>query len=154
MPSTCMQSPVGPITITSENGAIISIEFKASKKNDETPELSMAKEQLEAYFDGKLQNFSLKLNPKGTPFQQKVWKALESIPYGQCVSYKTIAEKIKRSTAIRAVGGANSKNPLPILIPCHRVIGASGKLVGYSGGMDKKIALLKIEGYDRSSKSI
>jgi len=154
LPALCIQSPLGPLTIKSQDGAIVSLDFKSSKASDNALELIQAKEQLEAYFDGKLQNFSLRLNPKGTTFQQKVWKALESIPYGQCVSYKTIAQKIKRPNAMRAVGGANSKNPLPILIPCHRVIGASGKLVGYSGGMDKKIALLKIEGYERSSKSI
>lgn len=154
MPALCIQSPLGPLTIKSQDGAIISLEFKLSKASDEAPELLKAKEQLEAYFDGKLQSFSLELNPKGTPFQLKVWKALESVPYGQCVSYKTIAQNIKRPNAMRAVGGANSKNPLPIFIPCHRVIGANGKLVGYSSGMEKKIALLKIEGYDRSSKSI
>lgn len=154
MPSLCTQSPLGPLTITSENGAIISIDFIDSKQMDNEPELILAKEQLDAYFKGELKNFNLKLNPKGTPFQQKVWEALCGIPYGKCVSYKDIAEKINNPKGMRAVGGANNKNPIPIIIPCHRVIGATGKLVGYGGGIEKKIALLELEGYLPSSKSI
>lgn len=146
MPSFCMQSPIGPLTITSKDEAIVSVEFKASKQMDNTPVLIQAKEQLDAYFKGELKDFNLKLSPNGTPFQQKVWQALRQIPYGNCASYKNIAENIGNPKAMRAVGGANNKNPIPIIIPCHRVIGADGSLVGYASGVDKKTILLELEG--------
>ena len=89
--------------------------------------------------------FSLPLSPKGTDFQKRVWNALEKIPYGETATYKDIACKIGQPNASRAIGGANHRNPLSIFIPCHRVIGASGQLVGYGGGLDKKVFLLELE---------
>jgi methylated-DNA-[protein]-cysteine S-methyltransferase len=104
-----------------------------------------AERQLREYFQGKRTAFDLALHPKGTPFQQSVWKALMRIPYGQTRSYGDIAKAVGRPTAVRAVGLANGRNPLPIVVPCHRVIGASGKLVGYGGGLHVKQALLDRE---------
>ena len=101
--------------------------------------------QLREYFQGKRTEFDLRLHPKGTPFQQSVWKALMKIPCGQTRSYGEIATAVGRPTAVRAVGLANGRNPLPIVVPCHRVIGASGKLVGYGGGLHVKQALLDRE---------
>lgn len=101
--------------------------------------------QLEQYFDGKRKDFSVKLNPKGTDFQKKVWEALQAIPYGETRSYRQIAEAVGNSKASRAVGMANHHNPIMCIVPCHRVIGASGNLVGYAGGLDIKAQLLSME---------
>ena len=101
--------------------------------------------QLREYFQGKRTAFDLRLHPKGTPFQRAVWHALTKIPYGETRSYGDIAKAVGRPTAVRAVGLANGRNPLPIVVPCHRVIGASGKLVGYGGGLPVKQALLDRE---------
>lgn len=107
--------------------------------------LDEAARQLEEYFKGERKQFDLPLNPKGTVFQQQVWEALCKIPYGETRSYKEIAEMIGNPKACRAVGGANNKNPIMILIPCHRVIGADGKLIGYDGGLKLKSYLLDLE---------
>jgi methylated-DNA-[protein]-cysteine S-methyltransferase len=101
--------------------------------------------QLESYFEGRLQTFDLQLSPAGTPFQQSVWTELRSIPYGATASYGEIARRIGRPRAARAVGAANGRNPLPIVIPCHRVIGADGTLTGYGGGLSAKEYLLALE---------
>ena len=101
--------------------------------------------QLSEYFQGRRTTFDLRLHPKGTPFQLDVWKALLTIPYGETRSYADIARQIGRPTAVRAVGLANGRNPLPIVVPCHRVIGSSGRLVGYGGGLPVKQALLDRE---------
>jgi methylated-DNA-[protein]-cysteine S-methyltransferase len=101
--------------------------------------------QLMEFFRGKRTRFELKLHPKGTPFQMDVWRALRAIPYGQTRSYGEIAKAIGKPTAVRAVGLANGANPLPIVVPCHRVIGSTGKLVGYGGGLPVKVALLELE---------
>ena len=101
--------------------------------------------QLREYFQGKRTDFDLKLHPKGTPFQKAVWQALTKIPYGRTRSYGDIARAVGRPTAVRAVGLANGRNPLPIVVPCHRVIGADGRLVGYGGGLPVKQALLDRE---------
>jgi methylated-DNA-[protein]-cysteine S-methyltransferase len=101
--------------------------------------------QLSAYFSGDLKTFSLDLHIEGTPFQLKVWQALREIPYGRTASYGEIARNVGNPKASRAVGGANHRNPLPIVIPCHRVIGANGRLVGFGGGLDVKEALLTLE---------
>lgn len=103
------------------------------------------KAQLKAYFKGELTRFDLPLAPLGTPFQLKVWNALRTIPYGKLVSYKAIAETIGTPNAVRAVGGANAKNPLPIVIPCHRVIGSDGSLTGFGGGLETKRRLIDLE---------
>lgn len=101
--------------------------------------------QLNAYFAGKLESFDLPLAPEGTPFQQKVWKELCQIPYGETISYGELARRIGNASASRAVGLANGSNPIPIVIPCHRVIGSNGKLTGYGGGLDIKEKLLALE---------
>ncbi|MFV0344415.1 MAG: methylated-DNA--[protein]-cysteine S-methyltransferase [Anaerocolumna sp.] len=111
----------------------------------ETPILAWAYKELMEYMNGNRQEFTVPLNPSGTPFQKKVWEVLRSIPYGETLSYKEVAEKAGNSKACRAVGMANNKNPIPIMIPCHRVIGSNGKLVGYGGGLPIKIRLLNIE---------
>jgi methylated-DNA-[protein]-cysteine S-methyltransferase len=107
--------------------------------------LQPAKEQLAAYFDGRLKRFDLALAPAGTPFQKKVWAALCEIPYGRLVSYLQIARRVGNSKAVRAVGGANGKNPIAIIIPCHRVIGSNGRLTGYGGGLEIKQRLIELE---------
>lgn len=124
--------------------------FKRIRK--ETPLLKEAYTQLQEYFQGKRKEFQLPLEPKGTEFQRKVWKALESIPYGETRSYGEIARMVGNEKASRAVGMANNKNPLSIFIPCHRVIGADGKLVGYGGGLENKIYLLELEEYSVCGK--
>jgi len=101
--------------------------------------------QLKEYFSGKRTEFQLKLNPQGTDFQKKVWNALSKIPYGKLCSYQDIAKAIGNPKACRAVGMANSKNPIPIIIPCHRVIGANGKLTGFASGLELKEKLIKLE---------
>jgi len=103
------------------------------------------KAQLRAYFKRELKQFDLPLAPVGTPFQLKVWQALRAIPYGELVSYKTIAEAVGNSKAVRAVGGANGKNPIPIIVPCHRVIGSDGSLTGFGGGLETKKRLIDLE---------
>jgi len=103
------------------------------------------RKQLGAYFKGELKRFDLPLAPQGTPFQHRVWDALTRIPYGEVVSYKAIAEAIGNVKAVRAVGGANGKNPLPVVVPCHRVIGSSGALTGFGGGLDTKARLIDLE---------
>lgn len=103
------------------------------------------KAQLRAYFRGELRQFDLALAPVGTPFQLKVWQALRNIPYGEVVSYKALAEAVGNPKAVRAVGGANGRNPLPIVVPCHRCIGSDGSLVGFGGGLDVKKRLIDME---------
>lgn len=109
------------------------------------PCLQEASKQIGEYFEGDLQTFSLKLNPEGTPFQRSVWKLLEEIPYGQTVSYAALSKKMGNLKAIRAVAAANGKNPLWIILPCHRVIGSDGSLTGYAGGLWRKKWLLEHE---------
>jgi len=104
--------------------------------------------QLEEYLSGQRRDFDLPLEPQGTDFQKQVWKVLCEIPYGKTITYKQLAEIIENPKAIRAVGAANGKNPIYIIIPCHRVIGSSGNLTGYAGGLDMKEKLLKLEGAD------
>jgi len=103
------------------------------------------KAQLRAYFKCELKHFNIPLAPVGTPFQLKVWQALRNIPYGELVSYKTIAKAIGNPKAVRAVGGANGKNPIPIIVPCHRVIGSDGSLTGFGGGLQTKKRLIDLE---------
>ena len=112
---------------------------------DETPLLREARDQLDAYFAGSLTAFDLPLAPAGTPFQQQVWRALCAIPYGETRTYAQVAARIGLPAACRAVGGANNRNPIAIVIPCHRVVGAGGMLTGYAGGLDVKRYLLDLE---------
>lgn len=143
------ETPIGKIQIVGNGNAITNVCFGEGILKDtiinETPLLKKAGEQLKQYFNGKRKIFDLPLEPQGTEFQQKVWKALEKIPYGKTYSYKEIAIDIGNINAARAVGMANNKNTIPIFIPCHRVIGSNGKLVGYAGGLDIKEKLLYIE---------
>lgn len=126
---------------------LINIQFTQPQKAllQTTELLSMATIQLDEYFQGKRTTFSLPFKLTGTPFQLAIWKELQNIPYGQTTSYKEIAQKINKPKACRAVGMANNKNPLPIIIPCHRVIGSNGKLIGYAGGLKLKNYLLELE---------
>lgn len=126
---------------------LINIQFTQPQKAllQTTELLSMATIQLDEYFQGKRTTFSLPFKLTGTPFQLAVWKELQNIPYGQTTSYKEIAQKINKPKACRAVGMANNKNPLPIIIPCHRVIGSNEKLIGYAGGLKLKNYLLELE---------
>lgn len=134
------------LTISEEDGAIVSIDWGWVRESAETPLLVAARDQLEAYFDGRLGRFNLPLLPLGTPFQQAVWQALLDIPFGQTRRYGDLARAI--GTAPRAIGTACGRNPIPIVIPCHRVIGAGGGLGGYSGedGVETKRYLLRLEG--------
>ena len=143
------ESPIGPLTLWEENGHLIELRFGASDAAEPflqvTPLLQEAQRQLRAYFTGKLQRFDLPLAPKGTAFQQSCWQALLEIPYGQTRSYADQAAAIGNPKATRAVGMANHRNPLPILVPCHRVVGKGGKLTGYAGGIHIKAYLLNLE---------
>ena len=114
-------------------------------EQSDTPTLRKAAQELSEYFAGNRKEFDIPLNPKGTDFQKSVWNALCTIPYGKTMSYGQVAAQIGNPKASRAVGMANNKNPIPILIPCHRVIGANGKLVGYGGGIWMKQKLLELE---------
>lgn len=151
------ESPIGPLGVGEEDGAITLILFAGQRPPEgycegETPLLREAWEQLDRYFAGELRQFSLPLAPAGTPFQRAVWRALEEIPYGETCSYGEIARRVGRPQASRAVGGANHRNPIPIVIPCHRVIGAGGTLTGYGGGLDRKGLLLDLERQNRPLK--
>ena len=138
-----------PLLIAEDKGALIKVEFcqkiPLMYQDIETPLLKEAATQLQEYFSGRRQIFNLPLSPRGTPFQQKVWQALQTIPYGQTRSYQDIAIQINEPKACRAVGQANHYNPLAIVIPCHRVIGKSGRLTGYAGGLNIKTRLLQLE---------
>ncbi len=144
-----LSSPVGPLTLMANHDALISIEFKATKKNDESPVLDIACKELALYFAGELTQFKTPLQINGTQFQKKCWDALQEIPYGETISYKEEAIKLGGSNYARAVAGANNKNVLPIIIPCHRVIGHDGSLVGYAGGLKIKENLLELESGNR-----
>lgn len=150
MPSCTILTPIGPLTIHEEDGAIIAIDFTTEDVcSPSTPLLTEAARQLSAYFDGTLRDFDLPLRMEDTPFRVKCWQALMTIPYGETISYGEQAQRIGNPKAVRAVGGANHHNPISIVVPCHRVIGADGALTGYGGGMDKKTWLLKHEKENR-----
>ena len=147
-------SPIGRLGLMGEGDSLISLALPYSPvpmvMERETPVLRETKRQLEAYFAGKLREFDLPLQLEGTPFQLKVWEQLRQIPYGQVMSYGELARRVGLPGASRAVGGANRHNPIPIIVPCHRVIAADGTLGGYSGNCDGsadvKQALLRLEG--------
>lgn len=144
-----IQSPLGSLTLVEEDGALVQLSFDGytvlESEEVDSPLLREAERQLASYFAGQLQVFSLPLCTKGTPFQEKVWCALQIIPYGETRTYGELAAMIGQPTAARAVGGANHRNPLAIIIPCHRVVAAHGGLGGYGGGLDKKQWLLALE---------
>ena len=141
---------IGELCIEQTNGFITHIyfmhEFPADVKTGETPLIKEAKLQLDEYFAGNRKLFSIPISPQGTPYAKKIWELLRAIPYGQTQTYKQIAEKAGNPGAARAVGLACNKNPIALLIPCHRVIGSNGALTGYRGGLDVKRALLELEG--------
>ena len=144
---TYFESPIGRIEISGDEKGISSVEFFEDRKNDSknTGHLKNCLKQLDEYFSGKRKSFSLKLNLKGTEFQKKVWKGLLKIPFGETVSYLDVAKGIGNEKAVRAVGNANNKNNISIIIPCHRVIGSNGKLIGYGGGLWRKKWLIDFE---------
>lgn len=146
MPAFTMDSPIGLLTVEEQDHAITAIHFGGVAVCEPvTPLLCQAKQQLTEYFEGHRRSFDLPLAPHGTPFQQAAWAALCEIPYGEVRSYAQQAAAIGKPNACRAIGMANHCNPIPILIPCHRVIGTGGKLTGYAGGLDTKRYLLALE---------
>ena len=141
---TTLDTPIGPITITATD-VITRVAFEPGTDDGDTPLLREARAQLRAYFSGKLRRFDLPLGAEGTPFQRAVWGALVTIPYGERRSYGDLARTLGKPKATRAVGGANNKNPIAIVVPCHRVVGSDGSLTGYAGGLPKKEFLLALE---------
>jgi methylated-DNA-[protein]-cysteine S-methyltransferase len=147
---TISETPIGNLVLAADDAGLRHILFAA----DHIPPgwtldpafLAAARQQISEYFAGMRQVFDLPLAPAGTPFQQRVWRALVEIPYGRTASYGALAQRIGKPGAARAVGLANNRNPLPIVIPCHRVIGANGSLTGYGGGLPVKEHLLALEG--------
>ena len=160
--TSMMDSPCGPLLlVVDDEGAVVRIEFGNGRESQKTVLKMRAagidviedagrtaglRRQLEEYFAGERQEFDLRLAPEGTPFELSVWDALKRIPFGETRSYGEIAQAIGRPGSARAVGRANGANPIPIVVPCHRVIGADGSLTGFGGGLDAKSRLLEIEG--------
>ncbi|HYG17108.1 MAG TPA: methylated-DNA--[protein]-cysteine S-methyltransferase [Bacteroidia bacterium] len=145
---TYYSSPAGIIEITGTGAGIESVLFCSNKGEDsgQSAVVEQCKIQLEEYFAGSRKTFDLPLAPNGTDFQKRVWNELLNIPYGKVVSYLDMARRLGDEKTIRAAASANGKNPIGIIIPCHRVIGANGDLTGYAGGLDKKRLLLELEG--------
>jgi methylated-DNA-[protein]-cysteine S-methyltransferase len=146
-----LDSPLGTLRLVSNGNALLRIEFEDQHGDGAEYERSDAvlkacKEQLQAYFSRQRRLFELPLAGQGTNFQQSVWTALSEIPYGELRSYRDIAQRIGNPAAVRAVGAANGRNPLPIVVPCHRVIGSNGSLTGFAGGLEAKKMLLELEG--------
>ncbi|WP_336937607.1 methylated-DNA--[protein]-cysteine S-methyltransferase [Acinetobacter modestus] len=150
-----MDSPVGALKLVAHDHALVAVMWDNEDhkrvrlaeliEDRQHPMLYKVKQQLEQYFAGQRQQFDLPLDFQGTTFQQQVWQTLLTIPYGETRSYKEIAVQLGNEKAVRAVGAANGKNPISIIAPCHRVIGSSGALVGFAGGLDKKQILLSLE---------
>jgi len=153
---TTLASPVGNLPLIANENALIAVlwendssarvKFSQNLIGKETDILTETKRQLDAYFEGKRKIFNLPLSPEGTEFQLLIWKELQAIPFSQTRTYSQLAKQINQPTACRAVGAANGKNPISIIIPCHRVIGTNGKLTGFAGGLEIKLQLLKLEG--------
>lgn len=142
MPQHCFLTPIGSVVVREEGGALVALDWGLGDMNA-TPLLAEAESQIRAYFRGERRTFDLPLKPGGTSFQHRVWTVLRSLPYGSTSSYGDLARTL--GTAARAIGGACGRNPLPILIPCHRVIAADGTLGGYSGPENVKSLLLDLE---------
>jgi methylated-DNA-[protein]-cysteine S-methyltransferase len=151
MISAVHESPVGELTLMSNGNALTAVLFEnpryalPEQPRGDDKIIASTRRQLDQYFAGKLKSFDLPLAPQGTPFQQRVWQALQAIPYGVTRSYGEQAKAIGNPAAVRAVGLANGRNPISIIIPCHRVIGANGTLTGYGGGIERKQFLLDLE---------
>jgi len=147
------QSPIGKLEIISENDFISGISFQTRNEPTETNTvLNQCISELEAYFSSNLKVFTVPFKLKGTEFQQSVWDKLTEIPFGKTITYTELAVRLGDVKCIRAAGTANGKNPIPIIVPCHRVIGKNGDLVGFSGGLENKKALLKHEGIIRGEQ--
>lgn len=147
MNQSIFNSPIGPLLIRAENNVIVEIKFDGSIEEDQTcPIIEECKKQLAEYFDGQRTVFNISIKPQGTDFQQKVWNQLMTIPYGTSINYSQLAIALGDIKSIRAAGTANGKNKIPIIIPCHRVIGKDGSLVGFAGGLNRKQYLLQLEG--------
>jgi len=152
---TCMDSPVGRLVLTSDGTSLTALQPDSSKypvsigedwvEDDGAAPFPEARRQLDEYFAGRRSDFDLPLSPRGTDFQQRVWLELLTIPHGSTSTYGDIARRIGNPNAMRAVGLANGKNPIAIIVPCHRVIGSNGKLTGYAGGLGMKQTLLDLE---------
>jgi len=143
-----IESAVGRLKLVEENEQLVAVSFTKEPKLalPNNPLLSLTKKQLDGYFARTLQEFDLPLAPAGTDFQQKVWQQLLLIPYGKTISYLELAHRLGDPKIIRAAASANGKNPMAIIIPCHRVIGAHGEMTGYAGGIQRKKDLLSLEG--------
>ncbi len=150
---TRIESPVGKLLLATEAQGLRLVSFESSKratpvqpdwKENKAPFAEVIR-QLQAYFDGELREFDLPLAPEGTAFQLRVWNSLRTIPYGEKISYGQLAQRIGNPKAVRAVGLANGCNPIPVIIPCHRVIGSDGSLTGFGGGLSNKEKLLALE---------
>ncbi len=146
MTQLSLHSPVGDLTVSEDDGAIVSVDWGWGALQTETPLLIEARRQLNLYFDGDLETFDLPLRPHGSAFRQQVWDAMLRIPYGSTETYGKISAEV--GVPARAVGGACGANPIPIIIPCHRVLAANGGMGGYSGegGVETKVFLLRLEG--------
>jgi methylated-DNA-[protein]-cysteine S-methyltransferase len=144
-----IDSPIGRLLLLGEGDALTGLHMEPFEippgARPDAPVLREAEAQLGAYFDGELTEFELPLAPHGTGFQLRVWDALTRIPYGTTTTYGAVAEDVGRPDAVRAVGACNGQNPIAVIVPCHRVIGADGSLVGYGGGLDRKRLLLELE---------
>lgn len=144
-----IESQLGKILLSSDGENLRGLFFSPFEYPVESklklPLFEEASRQLTAYFDGKLTTFDLPIHLVGSPFQVKVWQELLKIPYGTTITYRQLAERVGDVKSIRAVGRANGQNPIPIIVPCHRVMGSNGKLIGYGGGIEKKLFLLKLE---------
>jgi methylated-DNA-[protein]-cysteine S-methyltransferase len=140
-----LESPIGPLSIeTDEHGQLVQIHFGADRRQPTTD--NRVALQLTEYFSGTRRTFDVELALRGTPFQVAVWEELCRIPYGDTITYAELARRIGRPSAVRAVGAANGANPIPVIVPCHRVIGSNGTLTGYGGGIERKQFLLALEG--------
>lgn len=152
---THVETPIGPLLVAASAAGLVAIEFQethhpvprrgAAWVAGDHPLLERSSRQLEEYFSGARRSFDLPLAPDGTAFQRQVWQSLAAIPYGETISYAELAARVGRPRASRAVGAANGRNPLPIVLPCHRVIGADGSLTGFGGGLPTKRFLLDLE---------
>ena len=156
--TSTIESPIGPLTLVARDGVLTDLSMHEQRHGSPPPDGAITDDpwfkdvaaQLDAYFAGELSSFDVEMNLVGTPFQQNVWSRLCEIPYGETISYGELARRIGNPKASRAVGLANGRNPVAIIVPCHRVIGAKGSLTGYGGGLERKTWLLEHELKHRS----
>jgi methylated-DNA-[protein]-cysteine S-methyltransferase len=157
--STTVDSPIGILTLTAEDGSLTGVSMSGQKHERPVPADSLrddawfheVRQQLDSYFGGELIDFDLPMQLSGTDFQRRVWACLREIPYGETISYGELARRVGNPNASRAVGLANGRNPIAVIVPCHRVIAANGQLGGYGGGLDRKTWLLEHEADNRRS---